>query len=76
MALKMLSSGANHVVESDNPQVWADKIKTVRAKDPTFRALEAEQLRKEYMDRFNWKDQCNELVEKMITKHGKCFHTE
>lgn len=76
MALKMLSSGANHVVESDNPQVWADKIKAVRAKDPTFRALEAEQLRKEYMDRFNWKDQCNELVEKMITKHGKCFHTE
>ena len=72
MALKMLPSGADHVVESDNPQVWADKIKEVRAKDPTIRALEAEQLRNEYMYQFNWEDQCNELVEKMITKHSKC----
>lgn len=71
MALKMLPSGANHVVESDDPEVWANKIKAVRAKDPTLRALEAEQLRNEYMDKFKWEDQCNELVEKMITKHGK-----
>lgn len=72
MALKMLPSGANYVVESDNPQVWSDMIKAVRAKDPTIRALEAEQLRNEYMHKFNWEDQCHGLVEKMITKHGKC----
>lgn len=71
MALKMLPSGANHVVESDDPQVWAYKIKAIREKDPAIRALEAEQLRNEYMYKFNWEDQCNELVEKMITKHSK-----
>ena len=70
MTLKMLPSGAKYVVESDDPEVWANKIKAVRAKDPTLRALEAEQLRNEYMDKFKWEDQCNELVEKMITKHG------
>lgn len=72
MALKMLPSGANHVVESNNPRVWADKIKAVRAKDPTIRAEQAKRLRKEYMYQFNWENQCKELVEKMITKHCKC----
>ena len=71
MALKTLPSGANHVVESDDPHVWADRIKAVRAKDPKVRALEAEQLRTEYKAKYNWEDQCNKLVEKMITKHGK-----
>ena len=72
MALKMLPFGAKHVVESDDPQVWADKIKEIRAKGPIICALEAEQLRNEYMHTFNWEDQCNKLVEKMITKHSKC----
>lgn len=71
MALKTLPSGANHVVESDDPQIWAERISTVRAKDPAICVLEAEQLQNEYKDKFNWEDQCNILVERMITKHGK-----
>ena len=74
VAMKKLPSGANHVVESDDPQIWADKIKEVRAKDPKARSLEAEALRKEYTGQFNWKEQCDNLVEKMFamipTKHG------
>ncbi|KAL9989483.1 hypothetical protein ACROYT_G004041 [Oculina patagonica] len=74
VALKKLPSGANHVVESDEPQVWADKIKEVRVKDPKARSSEAEALRKEYTGQFNWKEQCDNLVEKMFsmipTKHG------
>lgn len=66
-ALKKLPSGANHVVESDDPQVWADKIKEVKAKDVKGRSIEAETLRKEYTGQFNWKDQCENLVEKMFT---------
>lgn len=73
-ALKKLPSGANHVVESDDPQIWANKIKEVRAKDPKTRGSEAEALRKEYTGQFNWKDQCDKLVDKMFTmipnKHG------
>ncbi len=71
MALKTLPSGANHVVESDDPQIWAESISAVRAKDPATRVREAEQLKNEYKDKFNWEDQCNILVERMITKHGK-----
>lgn len=66
-ALKKLPSGANHVVESNDPQVWADKIKEVKAKDAKGRNAEAESLRKEYTGQFNWKDQCENLVEKMLT---------
>ncbi|XP_078348956.1 D-inositol 3-phosphate glycosyltransferase-like [Oculina patagonica] len=71
MALKTLPSGANHVVESDEPQIWAERISAIRAKKPAIRALKAEQLKNEYKDKFNWEDQCNILVERMITEHGK-----
>lgn len=67
VALKKLPSGANHVVDSDDPQVWADKIREVRAKEPKARSLEAEALRKEYTGQFNWKEQCDKLVDKMFT---------
>lgn len=66
MALKKLLSGKNHVVDSDDPQVWADRIVQVRAKDARSQSSEAKQLRSEYMERFSWKDQCSELVDKMI----------
>ena len=66
MSLKKLPSGRNHVVESDDPQEWADRIAQVRAKDAWSQSLEAKQLRREYMERFNWKDQCSNLVDKMM----------
>lgn len=66
MALKKLPSGKNHIVDSDDPQVWAERIAQVRAKDARSQSLEAKQLRREYMERFSWKDQCSDLVDKMI----------
>jgi len=75
MTLKKLPSGKNHVVESDDPQKWADRIAQVRAKDARNQSSEAKQLRSEYMERFSWKDQCSSLVDKMImmfpNKQGK-----
>lgn len=74
MALKMLPSGGKHVVDSDNPQVWADKITEVRGKGSQTCRLQAEELRNEYMKQFNWKEQCDKLVTKMNAmipaKHG------
>lgn len=67
MALKKLPSGKNHVVESDYPEVWADKIRKVREKGAKDQALEARQLRREYMEKFSWETQCHDLVERMIT---------
>lgn len=77
MVLKKLPSGAEHVVESENPQIWADRIKEVWAKNPKARSSESEKLRNEYMQRYDWKVQCDKLVEKMFTmvpsKSGKFY---
>ena len=61
--LEKLPSGASHVVESDDPQIWADKIKEVREKGLHTRHLQAEELRNEYVKQFSWKEQCDQLVE-------------
>ncbi|XP_078349634.1 uncharacterized protein LOC144634522 isoform X2 [Oculina patagonica] len=66
MAMKKLPSGKKHIVDSDDPQMWADRIAQVRAKDAKSQSLEAKQLRREYMERFSWKAQCSDLVDKMI----------
>ena len=73
MVLKKLSSGQRHVVDSEDPQVWADKIKEVREKGQKAAALEAKILRKEYMNAFSWEDQCSKLVDVMMIKHGKAY---
>ena len=67
MVLKSLPSGAQHVIDSEEPQAWADAIKKVRAKAVQVRKAESEQLRNDYMQRFNWKMQCNEIVKKMFS---------
>ena len=67
MVLKSLPSGARHVIDSEDPQAWADAIKKVRAKAVQVRKAESEQLRNDYMQRFNWKMQCNEIVKKMFS---------
>jgi len=64
MALKKLPSGGKHVVDSEDPQVWAEKIKEVREKGHKTAAQEAEQLREEYMKEFSWEKQCRKLVGK------------
>ena len=67
MVLMKLPSGAQHVINSDDPQAWADAIKKVRAKAVQVRREESEQLRKNYMQQFNWKMQCDEIVKKMFS---------
>ena len=69
IALKKLPSGGKHVVDSEDPQVWAEKIKEVREKGHKTVAQEAEQLREEYMKEFSWEKQCRKLVEKMMSKN-------
>ena len=67
MVLMKLPSGAQHVINSDDPQAWADAIKNVWAKAVQVRREESEQLRKDYMQQFNWKMQCDEIVKKMFS---------
>lgn len=67
MVLKKLPLGERHVVESEDPQVWADRIKEVKAMDPKACRVESEKLRNEYVKQFSWKDQCDKLVETFFT---------
>lgn len=66
IVLKNIPLGNSSVVASDDPKVWANKIKEVRAKTSEIRHAEAVQLREAYMQQFSWKDQCGKLVEELF----------
>lgn len=66
IVLKNLRLGNSSVVASDDPKVWADRIKQVRAKTSEIRHAEAVKLREAYMQKFSWKDQCDKLVEELF----------
>ena len=74
-ALKKVSFGSNCVVESENPKDWANAIKAVRQKDREMRLDECKTLRKKYAKKHNWRDDCNRLVEQMLTISGGTFCT-
>ena len=65
MALKKLDIGADYIIGSDKPQVWADKIKEVRRKGAENCFRDAQKLREEYMEKYNKQKQCHTLVQKM-----------
>ena len=66
MALEKLPSGKMHVLDSENPQDWANKIRELRNKGPTQLADEAKQLREEYVTKYCWRHQCGDVVDKMM----------
>ncbi|CAH3169148.1 unnamed protein product, partial [Porites lobata] len=68
-ALKKLPSGGIHVVDSDDPKIWGQKIKEVRTIGQEIAYKRAIQLRKEYEEEYGWDDQCTKLVEKMMMKN-------
>ena len=73
--LRTLSSGKSVVVDSEEPEDWAKAIAGVRQRDRTERLQEIQRLRTCYEEKFSWKKQCDDLVEKMLGMivHGKTF---
>ena len=67
IALKKLPSGTKHIVESQDPQVWAERIKQIKEKDVETCHSEVEQLKKEYIEEYKWEDQFNSVVDKFST---------
>ena len=65
MALKELHRGAEYVIDSKEPSIWAQKIKEVRKKGASVCFLDAQKLREEYMETYNKQKQCHTLVQKM-----------
>ena len=65
-ALKKVSSGSHHVVDSEDPKEWAKAIKIVRQKDREVRLEDAKYLREKYAEKYSWQQQCDCLVERML----------
>ena len=65
-ALKKVSSGFSHVVDSEDPKEWAKAIGIVRQKGREVRLEDANLLREKYALKYSWQKQCDCLVEKMM----------
>lgn len=64
-ALRRIDFGESCIVDSDDAEEWAKKIKDVRRKDRTRRLHETELLRSSYNEKYSWQKQCASLVEKI-----------
>lgn len=74
-ALSTVSNGLSCVVDSENPQHWAEAIKNVRHKSREIRYKECETLRMHYDEKYSWEKQCTELVDIIFTKaQGNVFN--
>lgn len=65
-ALREIEFGDLCIVDSDDAEGWAEKIKAVRKKDRERKRLpEIEKLRSTYEEKYSWQKQCTSLVEKI-----------
>ena len=67
-ALQKVEFGELCVVKSNKPEDWSEAIKNVRQKERKKRLKEMQRLRESYGQKYNWKKQCETLVEEMRTK--------
>ena len=65
-ALKGVSSGFSHVVDSEDPKEWAKAINIVRQKSREVRLEDAKYLREKYAVKYSWQKQCDYLVRKIV----------
>jgi len=66
-ALKVVKFGTSSIVDSEDAKVWAKAIKRVRATERKMRLQMAASLRSNYDEKYSWKEQCGELVQRMLT---------
>ena len=71
MTLKTVKYGPDFVVDSEDPQAWAEKIREFRDMEPKALRSKVGKLKKEYMMKYEWKEQCEKLVDRFFdTVHG------
>ena len=72
MTLKTLKHGPDFVVHSEDPQAWADKIRAFREMEPKALRSKVGKLKKEYMMKYNEKEQCEKLMDRFFDMvHGQ-----
>ena len=64
-ALRKVPYGSSCVVDSDDPEKWAQAIMAVRQKDRKLRLEETKFVREQYSKKYSW-EQCILLVERML----------
>ncbi len=64
-ALQEIPTGSSWVVDSEDPEQWAEAIKAVREKGRETALKECQELRTRYAGKYSWEKQCNDLVEMM-----------
>ena len=66
-ALRGIPFGSFYVIDSQEHHVWAESIKQAWQKSREMRLYETDQLRLWYGKKYNWENQCSELVDKMLS---------
>ena len=66
-ALKEVPLGSQCVVDSEDPEDWAKKIKEVRQKRREVRLSESRLLRENYQEKYSWEKPIRCLVERMYS---------
>ncbi|KAL9963908.1 hypothetical protein ACROYT_G027463 [Oculina patagonica] len=65
-ALQEIPTGSSWIVDSEDPEQWAEAIKGVRGKGIETAIKECQELRTRYAEKYSWEKQCNDLVEMLI----------
>ena len=65
-ALKNVLHGSNCVVDSDDPNRWAEAIRSVSQKRRNVRFAETKFISEKYGKMYSWKEQCRLLVHRMM----------
>ena len=66
-ALGNVPFGCSSVIDSKDPIVWTAAIKGIWKKDRRTRLAETKVLRDSYGKRYSWSEQCENLIEKMVS---------
>ncbi|KAL9963893.1 hypothetical protein ACROYT_G027448 [Oculina patagonica] len=61
-ALQEIPWGSSWIVDSEDPEHWAEAIKGVREKGRVTALKECQELRTRYAEKYSWEKQCNHLV--------------
>ena len=64
-AMKEVDFGSPCVIDSEDPEVWSAEIKKLWKKKREQRLRESKAVRNSYATKYTWKEQCDDLVEKM-----------
>ena len=72
-AVQDITVGSAFIVDSEDPEPWAEAIKTAREKGSERAFQECQELRTLYAEKYSWQRQCEELLSVMMSLiNGEC----